>query len=510
MIPRSHRPGNPGGSPARIRPVPGAGVVAAAAALAVVVASSLASSHLSSAAALAFVVRDGVRPAARGAGRRRPAGRRPAPSLGMSSVGGGNDENGGDGDGGGDDNPLNEWMRRKDTDGLRSMRERFAEGRLPISYGAVGDETDDGAGNGAGREGRFGPRATGNRAATTAVDAVSTEFSTEEEEETGLSRATNGVPSRPNPYLDVVSRLAPSDLIARFTSTASPRVQDAVRTTVLGLLGGLPQMAFETKTVATGERLASLMFQLQMTGYMFKNAEYRLSLSQSLGRERMLPGSVGTNREGKRIKGKIKVRYGARGDLGKDADETDGKDETDEEGGQPSSSPFSTPGMEVEVDAKAYMSELRGEVRRLREELDARKQAKEEEIRKDLLMYVRTLPPRELQQLTGTMSPEVLEAMKGLVTAVLAGIGEDEEDDNRAAVEGGSGGDPNKIGPDTVTEQSGEALAQLCMWQLVVGFNLRELEVREEMRASMAGLLGEGGDDGGGSGGDVFGPGALE
>lgn len=59
-----------------------------------------------------------------------------------------------------------------------------------------------------------------------------------------------------NPYLDVVSKLAPADVIARFTATASPRVQDAVRTTVLGLIGGLPQMAFETKTIATGERLA--------------------------------------------------------------------------------------------------------------------------------------------------------------------------------------------------------------------------------------------------------------
>jgi len=142
--------------------------------------------------------------------------------------------------------------------------------------------------------------------------------------------------------------------------------------------------------------------------------------------------------------------------------------------------------------------------------------AKEEEIRKDLLMYIRTLPPQELQQLTGTMSPDVLDAMKGLVTAVLAGIGEDGGDDDSTRdddsgtkerswgdtnSENGkdNGGDINpndnaynsKIGPNTVTEQSGEALAQLCMWQLVVGFNLRELEVREELRGSM-GVLGEG------------------
>ena len=85
-------------------------------------------------------------------------------------------------------------------------------------------------------------------------------------------------------------------------------------------------------------------------------------------------------------------------------------------------------------------------------------------------MYIRTLPPAELQQLTGTMSPEVLEAMKGLVTAVLAGISEDDEELEDVLFAGSGGGeqDGNTIGPNTVTEQSGEALAQLCMWPLVV------------------------------------------
>ena len=117
-------------------------------------------------------------------------------------------------------------------------------------------------------------------------------------------------------------------------------------------------------------------------------------------------------------------------------------------------------------------------------------------------MYIRTLPQQELQQLTGTMSPEVLEAMKGLVTAVLAGIGDDEDGEDmigNAVAEG----NVNKIGPNTVTEQSGEALAQLCMWQLVVGFNLRELEVREEFRASMTNMLGEGGVGDGGLEGEL-------
>ena len=119
-----------------------------------------------------------------------------------------------------------------------------------------------------------------------------------------------------------------------------------------------------------------------MTGYMFKNAEYRLSLTQSLERsDRMLPGDTNNDdeaaiKEGRgNIKGKIKVRYGGSNTNNSDEEDIDNKDESD----------TSIPGMEVEVDAASYLSELRGEVGRLRDELDVAKQAKEEEIRKDLL-----------------------------------------------------------------------------------------------------------------------------
>jgi Protein of unknown function (DUF760) len=143
----------------------------------------------------------------------------------------------------------------------------------------------------------------------------------------------------------------------------------------------------------------------------------------------------------------------------------------------------------AEVDAAAYVSELRSEVSKLRNELVTTKQEKDDAVRKDLLMYIRTLPQRELQSLTNTMNQEVLVAMKGLVNAVLSGIGEGE------------------IGPDTVTEQSSEAMAQLCMWQLVIGYNLRTLEVREEMKQSML----NGGDEGmDADGGVSLEPGAME
>jgi hypothetical protein len=246
-------------------------------------------------------------------------------------------------------------------------------------------------------------------------------------------------------------------------------------------------MAFDTTTITTGQRLASLMFQLQMTGYMFKNADYRLSLSQSLGMENesgqlLLSGSDDDDDDEKepvpvdgKVRGKLKLRYGNKSAVA---------------GAEEAKTANSTSGVEVEVDAAAYMSELRSEVKQLRDELMKTQQSKEEEIRKDLLLYIRTLPEQQLRSLTNTMSPDVLVAMKGLVAAVLEGIGD------------------GQITADTVTEQSGEAMAQLCMWQLVVGYNLRELEVREEMKRNLLNGYKEKNDEEGGV--DWSEPGALE
>ena len=191
---------------------------------------------------------------------------------------------------------------------------------------------------------------------------------------------------------------------------------------------------------------------------MFKNAEYRMSLSKSLmSRDELVKGgmilddNVIVDTVKAKVKGKVKVRYSM-------ADNNQGNVEGNE---------TSSPGFEVEVDADAYMSEIRDEVIRLREELTMVKEAKAETVRQDLLAYIRTLPAQQLQSLTGTISEDVMSAMRGLVNVVMQGIGD------------------GKIQPDTVTEQSSEAMAQLCMWQLVIGYNLREREVREEMKQNI-------------------------
>merc|ERR1712151_882394 len=323
--------------------------------------------------------------------------------------------------------PLDDWLEGNNNNkgkGVSGQNER-ADNRLPISF--------------------FG------------------ENSIEEEEEQEESAPSSALAKRDdedlaltnNPYLQTLTQVPPSEIIYRFTSTASPRVQEAVKSTILSLIGTLPRMGqdaggeanFKARVVTSAERLASLMFQLQLTGYMFKNAEYRMAITNSvrkLDSSFLLQAAADLSEElhdendddidGK-IKGKINVKFAKH---------------------------------EMEVDAESYVSELRSEIKRLREEMLAHQKIKQDQ---DLLSYVRSLPPNEMSQLTN-VSQDVLTAMKGLVNAVMAGIANDDKQ-------------TKQITPDTILEQSGEAIAQLCMWQLVSGFNLRELEIREEMKANL-------------------------
>ena len=446
-----------------------------------------ASTTIRSTSAFVVVIPDATRTALLAPSARKPSAKnkRATATALYSSIGGGNEPPPPPDDDGGASNEWDDFLNpnHEESENLFKAREFMSENSLPISHGMEdvdADEffiTDD-------RDGDV-DKESGDSSAIVGPNDLAVG---------GLTREALAS----NPYIKVVSKLSPSELISKFTSTAHPRVQNAVRSTILGLIGGLPKMAFDTTTITTGQKLASLMFQLQMTGYMFKNAEYRLSVQQSLGVDSdrfsgdrlLLGGDADSDNEQRdllagKVKGKLRIKYG--GSSSSSSSEEEDDDSTDREEGQEPSAGGGG-GMEMEVDAAAYMAELRAEVEQLRNELTSTEKDQEEALRKDLLMYIRTLPQQELQSLTNTMSQDVLVAMKGLVNAVLSGIGE------------------GQIGPSTVTEQSGEAMAQLCMWQLVIGYNLRTLEVREEMRSSLSAGNDTSDDD---SGVDLS-PGALE
>jgi len=246
-----------------------------------------------------------------------------------------------------------------------------------------------------------------------------------------------------NQYVKWLESLTPGEMVGQFMATAPPRVQSAVKNTVIGLLGSLrASTAFDASVVTTQRALASLMFQLEMTGYMFRNAEYRLALQKTLleANAPELPGAdpaAGSVRP--QLKGSITVTL------------PDGTD--------------------VEVDANAYVSELSKEVESLKAEMVSLRLQEEENKLQDLLAYVQNLESEEMASLSSQVSAEVLDAMRQLVDTVIRGMGGD------VAI---------KEGYDILTEVPSGTLAQLCMWQLVVGYNLREMEAREELNKQLS------------------------
>ncbi len=120
-------------------------------------------------------------------------------------------------------------------------------------------------------------------------------------------------------------------------------------------------------------------------------------------------------------------------------------------------------GEEVAIDADAYMAELREEVETLRTELDRVEEARREATQSDLLAYVRSLPEQQMAALTSEITDDVLDGMKKLVYSIMKGMG------------------TSSVEANTLLQQSGSAMAQLCMWQLAIGYNLRELEVKNAL-----------------------------
>ena len=60
------------------------------------------------------------------------------------------------------------------------------------------------------------------------------------------------------------------------------QVVEAMRTTVTNITGMLPPKYFSVKISSSNEDLAQLMYTAMMTGYMFRNAQYRLELHTSI------------------------------------------------------------------------------------------------------------------------------------------------------------------------------------------------------------------------------------
>ena len=365
-----------------------------------------------------------------------------------------------------------------------------------------------------------------------------------------------------NALFRLMAAETPNQTIGKFVQEADPTVVSAMSGAVGSLLGGLsnPSMGIEVVVKASGEKLGNLCFQLMMTGYLFRNAEYVLALRDLIG----LKGSASvaeyrkafdkidsdssgyievneiedllrevygdevppfevsafleffdSNKDG-RIEWKeferglggtsakksndesISSAGGQRAlpgpsNVGDDHDAEDDDDDDDDD--YPDFDQlFGSPSVEgkvqvelqngkiIEVEAEQYMQSLKEEAEALKESLRMERgepkasggggapgglvpgvPASSGDI--GIAGYIASLQG-DLTSLTSGIDADTLETMKLLINFVLEG-----------------GSKKQKMAdPDDEMELPGSALQQLALWQLVLGYRLRENEANGEYK----------------------------
>ncbi|KAK1326220.1 hypothetical protein QJS10_CPA01g00281 [Acorus calamus] len=237
--------------------------------------------------------------------------------------------------------------------------------------------------------------------------------------------------SRKEFLLEYVRNVQP-EFMELFVKRAPRQVVDAMRQTVTNMIGTLPPQFFAITVTTVAENLAQLMYSVIMTGYMFRNAAYRLELQQSLEQvalpdiqdEKDAPDyAPGTQ---KKVSGEV-IRWNKISGLEK-------------------------------MDAVKYIELLEAEIEELSQQLGR----KTSEGQNELLEYLKSLEPQNLKDLTSSAGEDVVLAMNTFIKRLLAVS------------------DPAQMKVRAV-ETSAPELAKLLYWLMVVGYSIRNIEVRFDM-----------------------------
>lgn len=356
-----------------------------------------------------------------------------------------------------------------------------------------------------------------------------------------------------------ISRERPNEAIGRFVREADPEVVAAMTGAVSSLMGKLsnPAIGVEMIVQASSEKLGNLCFQLIMTGYMFRNAEYVLALKSlmnidgegaSLEEYRSAFQRIDVDGSGYLERDEIEkmlqdvyegqapafevttfleffdsnndgrvsweefeagfavvTKMSAGGNGGSKNEQMnafrlpatleDDDEKVDDLFSEPSVSGTIQVELEdgkiIEVDAQKYINDLKAQALALKRELAQEKgiDPKAMGIPEDttggnsfvneavpgpgsaggIASYIASLQG-DVKSLTQGISPEVVESMKMLIDFVLEG-GPD-----------GEGGNAKTFDKKKEVELPGSALQQLALWQLVVGYRLRETEATGEWK----------------------------
>ncbi len=365
-----------------------------------------------------------------------------------------------------------------------------------------------------------------------------------------VSDIESGKSTNPSTVLfRTISRERPNEAIGRFVREANPEVVAAMTGAVSSLLGSLsnPSMGVETIVQASSEKLGNLCFQLQMTGYMFRNAEYVMALKKLMNIrgegatleeyraafEKLDTDNSGylerdeiealladiyegdppafevntfvqffdSNNDGRVSWEEFEKGFGIVAKAGEAAKSkptngfslpssiSDDDDEEDNLFGEPSVSGTIKVELEdgriIEVDAQDYVDDLKQQAMELKRELAREKGIDSSDLgvpdEKNNNAFVNEALPTDaggiakyiaslqgdVKSLTAGISPEVVESMKMLIEFVL---------------EGPAGGGKQAKDKNKEMELPGSALQQLALWQLVIGYRLRETEATGEWK----------------------------
>lgn len=241
----------------------------------------------------------------------------------------------------------------------------------------------------------------------------------------------NSTKSRKDFLLEYVTNVQP-EFMELFVKRAPGQVVDAMRQTVTNMIGTLPPQFFAVTVTTVAENLAQLMYSVMMTGYMFKNAHFRLELQQSL-EQTALPDPEDTKDTAdyapgtqKKVSGEV-IRW----------NKVSGPEK---------------------IDAVKYIEYLEAEIEELNRQF-ARKSANGQN---ELLQYLKTLEPQNIKELTTSAGEDAIFAMNTFIKRLLAVS------------------DPAQM-KTTATQTSAPELAKLLFWLMVVGYSIRNIEVRFDM-----------------------------
>ncbi|DBB05001.1 hypothetical protein WJX82_010799 [Trebouxia sp. C0006] len=243
------------------------------------------------------------------------------------------------------------------------------------------------------------------------------------------------------------------EVMEDFVQHAPAHVVDAMSQTIRNYLGTLLPQFFQVSISAKGEDLAQLMYTMMMSGYMFRNAHYRLELRDSMlpsGHQSFdeydlppaLPimGMLDHSQDGKYAPGSQKTRVS--GEVLR----------WHHENGTES------------VPASEYIEKLESENRILKQQVST--QLYVHAAGNELLNFLKGLEADQVKSLT-LVSEDGVEAMNTFIHRLLGTDDLSSED------------------MEHPTQASQVELARLMFWLMVVGYNLRTLEVRFDMEQTM-------------------------